>query len=61
MPKIRSHTSEHPNFFCIWIYCEQCSKSVILRLLKQLCDEICPFNDQIKTSSLDLENVEFTL
>ena len=45
MPKISSHTSEHPNFFCIWGYCEQCSKSVFPRLLKQLCDEVCPLNE----------------
>ena len=45
MPKISSHTSEHPNFFCIWGYCEQCSKSDFPRLLKQLCDEVCPFNE----------------
>ena len=44
MPKISSHTSEDQTFFCIWGYCEQWSKSVFPRLLKQLCDEVCPFN-----------------
>ena len=45
MPKISSHTSEHPNFFCVRGYCEQCSKSVFPRLLKQFCNEVCLFNE----------------
>ena len=48
MPKISSHTSEHPNFFCVWGYCEQCSKSVFPRLLKQFCNEVCPFHEPNK-------------
>ena len=48
MPKTSSHISKYPNFFCIWGYCEQCSKSAFLRLLKQLCDEICPLNEPNK-------------
>ena len=47
MPKISSHTSQHPNFFVFGAIVNNFQK-VFLRLLKQLCDEICPFNESNK-------------